>query len=73
MPRKIKQEIHVPEGFNPVGHPFEGTVWHIEGSKGKTHEVKLDDRGFVCFCLGFTFHGKCRHVQQVVDGFQLEN
>jgi uncharacterized Zn finger protein len=43
-----------------------GTVWPMEGSKGKTYGVELHDKGFNCECTGFAYHGYCKHSKAVL-------
>ena len=40
----------------------------MPNSKGTdTYDVVCEERGFTCDCPGFTFRGKCKHSQTVVD------
>lgn len=55
--------------FEPVKtNPFTGlggriqNLKEIDGSKGQKYIVNLDDN--TCTCPGFTFRGKCKHVEQ---------
>ena len=43
-----------------------GIEWPVEGSKGNTYKVELTEQGFECECVGFSFHGKCKHSKAVV-------
>lgn len=33
----------------------------VQGSKGNTYTIDLDEKS--CNCPGFTFRGKCRHIE----------
>ena len=37
----------------------------IQGSKGANYEVTVGMSGNKCTCPGFTFRGKCRHVDEL--------
>ena len=43
-----------------------GFVWNVVGSKGNNYSVELHDKGFECDCIGFGFHGYCKHSKQIV-------
>lgn len=56
--------------FQPVTpDPFESSLrvlapsntLTVEGSKGQTYIVNLDDH--TCSCPGYTFRGECKHVK----------
>jgi len=67
---KFKQTYLKPTVFNPKNHPWTGITWPIEGSKGNTYDVTLHDKGFTCDCPGFSFRGKCKHSQSVLNQVQ---
>jgi len=39
--------------------------WEINGSKGNVYYVEETDSGMTCTCVGYKFHGKCKHIDQV--------
>jgi len=43
-----------------------GISWPVKGSKGNDYQVTLHDKGFECECVGFSFHGSCKHSKAVV-------
>jgi uncharacterized Zn finger protein len=43
-----------------------GISWPVKGSKGNEYQVTLHDQGFECECVGFSFHGSCKHSKAVV-------
>ena len=47
--------------FTGIGGSIQN-VKEIVGSKGQTYIINLDDKS--CTCPGFTFRGKCKHVEQ---------
>jgi len=63
---KYKQKYLKPSAFDPKGHWMVGTVWPMEGSKGKSYGVELHDQGFECECTGFSYHGYCKHSKAVL-------
>jgi hypothetical protein len=40
--------------------------WVIEGSKGHKYVVSRDKMGYNCSCVGYKFHGKCKHIDEVM-------
>jgi hypothetical protein len=42
----------------------------VEGSKGNTYEVDLDEGS--CTCPGFQFRGKCKHVELAKSSLALK-
>ena len=51
----------------------EGEIWegydkrNVSGNpKGNEYLVTLGDRGFECECVGFGYHGSCKHSKAVV-------
>jgi len=68
MARKFPQRYLKPTSFKPKGSIFEGLTWKMPNSKGTdTYDVTCEQRGFTCDCPGFTFRGRCKHSQTVVD------
>lgn len=39
--------------------------WKINGSKDHVYYVEETDNGMICTCIGFKYHGKCKHIEQV--------
>jgi hypothetical protein len=39
--------------------------WKIAGSKGNVYVVEESANGLTCSCVGFKFHGKCKHIDEV--------
>ena len=61
------------QGFNTKNHVFQGIVWPVIGSKGDKYSVEMHENGFSCTCTGFTMHGSCKHIKQVVARILDEN
>ena len=38
----------------------------VQGSKGASYEVTVGMSGNKCSCPGFTFRGKCRHIDEAL-------
>ena len=53
------------DGINFKDHHLVGLAWPYTNCKGKTYHTTMTDRGWVCNCTGFTFHGRCKHIRQV--------
>lgn len=45
--------------------PSTGQSWVVAGSKGDQYTVVCDSHKWTCSCHGFTFRGKCRHIDQI--------
>lgn len=41
--------------------------WTVEGSKGASYNVSYADKTWSCTCTGFSFRGKCRHIDTIKD------
>ena len=41
-------------------------------SPEEIHEVRYGRYGVRCTCKGFRFHGWCRHLEEVMDGRDLQ-
>lgn len=71
--KRTTKRYFKPEGWNFKNNFLAGTDWSVQGSKANSvYTVTLDTNGFSCDCTGFTFHGKCKHSQQIVDAFDIE-
>jgi hypothetical protein len=46
-------------------HHLVGFSWPYVNCKGKTYHTTMTDKGWVCDCPGFNFHGKCKHIVKV--------
>ena len=67
--RMKKNSAYAPPHWNFVGHWLVGTCWQVNGSKQNTYSVTITERGFVCDCTGFVFHGKCKHTKSIAEKF----
>jgi hypothetical protein len=55
-------------------HPFVGLVWPVASSRSsEKYSVEMHETGFTCDCIGFTMHGKCKHIAFVVSRVSDEN
>ena len=54
-------------------HFYAGTIWPYVNSKGEPHDTTLTEKGFTCTCMGFTHHGKCKHIIAVHAGLTKED
>lgn len=43
----------------------ENKRWKILGSRDHVYYVEETDTGMSCTCVGYKFHGKCKHIEQV--------
>lgn len=50
---------------NPFKVTVKSTLVEVKGSKGDVYYVDPDQRK--CTCTGFTFRGKCKHLDQVLN------
>lgn len=49
--------------FSTVQHPKrEPELREVKGSKGNSYFVNIEER--TCTCPGFTFRGRCRHIEE---------
>ena len=67
MPRKFVKRYLKPTSFDPKDHWMVGVTWPVKGSKGNEYGVTLHEQGFECECVGFSFHGRCKHSKAVVE------
>lgn len=65
MAYKARHKFLQYPGINFKNHMFSGLEWPFTGKNGEEYFVTLYDKGFGCSCPGFTFHGKCRHINYV--------
>ena len=56
-------------GYNFANEKTETEQWVIEGSKGNKYVVFKDELGYNCSCVGFKYHGKCKHIDEVTNEF----
>ena len=54
-------------GIEFNNHIFVGVIWPYTNRKGDQYETEMTSRGWKCNCMGFTMHGKCKHIQGVHD------
>lgn len=52
-------------GYNFAGEATK--TWTIEGSKGNKYVVSQDELGYNCSCVGYKYHGKCKHIDEVMN------
>jgi hypothetical protein len=68
--KRYAKRYYVPVGWNFKGNHLVGTQWTVPSSKpGSEYVVTMVDNGFGCSCTGFNFHGKCKHVIEIVERF----
>ena len=67
MNKKYKPRYYAPAEIDFKNHPFVGVEWPITGSTGNASGVEMTDNGFVCNCIGFAHHGKCKHSREVAE------
>ena len=46
-------------------HFLNGFTWPYINSKGKQYDTTLTSDGWVCNCMGYNFHNKCKHIVAV--------
>lgn len=59
-----RQPLALP-GINYKGNFMVGFEWPYTNSKGDVHITTMTDKGWRCTCMGFTHHGKCKHITQL--------
>lgn len=47
--------------------PSEGRSWSVAGSKGSAYTVTESMGQWACTCQGFTFRGRCKHLEQIKE------
>jgi hypothetical protein len=71
--KKFAKRYLKPDGWNFKDNLLAGTEWSVAGSKkGSFYTVALTEQGFTCDCTGFTFYGKCKHSEQILQAFDIE-
>ena len=66
MSKKYQKKYLKPNLFDPKDHCWVGITWPVTGSTGNQYSVELTDKGFECDCIGFGWHGYCRHSKKVL-------
>ena len=51
--------------INFAGQKPSNKTWEINGSKGSVYVVEETANGLSCSCVGFKYHGKCKHIDEV--------
>ena len=54
-------------GYKFANEKTDTKTWEIAGSKGNKYLVSQDDLGYNCSCVGFKYHGKCKHIDEVMN------
>lgn len=67
--RRYRKFKVLQSGYNFAGEKPKGRIWEIAGSKGNKYVVSQDELGYNCSCVGFKYHGKCKHIDEVVNEF----
>lgn len=49
-------------GVRYKGHVYAGFQWPYTNCMGTTYLSTLTESGWKCECMGFTHHGKCKHI-----------
>jgi hypothetical protein len=49
------------------GQKSTNKIWEIKGSKDHVYTVEESENGMVCSCIGFKYHGKCKHIDGVMN------
>lgn len=42
-------------------------IWHVKGTKDHVYTVEKSEHGMYCSCIGFKYHGKCKHIDGVLN------
>jgi len=53
-----------------AGQKSTNKTWEIKGSKDHVYTVEETENGMVCSCVGFKYHGKCKHIDGVMNELQ---
>ena len=65
--KKVKLRYYAPKEINFKNNHLIGIEWPVQGSTGNTYGVAMTEQGFVCNCIGFAHHGKCKHSREVAE------
>ena len=41
------------------------STWSVSGSRGDNYTVSKENQTWTCTCSGFTFRGRCKHIEQI--------
>ena len=64
MDARKRQFREIPDTFGfSAPEPTAEKTWTIQGSKGDTYVVTLEENVYNCTCSGFKFRGDCRHIK----------
>lgn len=73
MAKKFAKRYLKPADWTFKGNLLAGTEWCVAGSKKDSfYTVALTEQGFTCDCTGFTFYGKCKHSETILQAFDVE-
>ena len=62
------------DDINLKDHMLIGCIWPIISSRtNEQYDVELTEKGFNCTCIGFTRHGKCKHITGVHEKLTCED
>ena len=45
-------------------------IWHVKGTKDHVYTVEQSPNGMYCSCIGYKYHSKCKHIEQVKNEHQ---
>ena len=70
----IEKEFKNPMDFFPKGRKFEVIKKYddrdrgipVTGSKGDVYYVTSENGEYKCTCVGFKYHGTCKHIEKVI-------
>lgn len=57
----IKSNLHF------AGETSANKVWQVNGSKNNVYTVEETENGMNCSCVGFKYHGACKHIDGVLN------
>jgi hypothetical protein len=55
----------IQRNLNFAGQKPSNRTWEIKGSKDHVYTVEETENGLSCSCIGFKYHGKCKHIESV--------
>jgi len=70
--RKHTRAVKELNGVMFKGHFLQGTEWNFTGSK-YDYVATITEKGIQCDCMGFTYHGNCKHTKQIAEDLSNEN